>query len=121
MKSGKRLMRAFPIALLFMLLVLGGETFAQSGCCPFSGPGPGGMMGSIMGWWSSTGGILMIAFWVLILLGIGRMIQRIGNEGKVVTEQTPSASTSPRDILNKRYAGGEITKEQYESMKRDLG
>ncbi|MCC0005490.1 MAG: SHOCT domain-containing protein [Methylobacteriaceae bacterium] len=30
------------------------------------------------------------------------------------------APESARDILDKRYARGEITKEQYEAMKRDL-
>ncbi len=28
---------------------------------------------------------------------------------------------SARDILDRRYARGELTKEQYEQMKRDLG
>ena len=32
----------------------------------------------------------------------------------------PPAPESARDILDKRYARGEITKEQYEAMKRDL-
>lgn len=27
---------------------------------------------------------------------------------------------SPRDILDRRYASGELTKEQYEAMRRDL-
>lgn len=29
-------------------------------------------------------------------------------------------SETPRQILDRRYAGGEITKEQYEQMKRDI-
>lgn len=32
----------------------------------------------------------------------------------------PPAPESARDILDKRYARGEISKEQYEAMKRDL-
>lgn len=28
---------------------------------------------------------------------------------------------TPRQILDRRYASGELTKEQYEQMKRDLG
>jgi len=31
-----------------------------------------------------------------------------------------SAPESARDILDKRYARGEITKDQYEAMRRDL-
>ena len=37
--------------------------------------------------------------------------------GRSPEEQADSA----RDILDRRYARGELTKEQYEQMKRDLG
>ena len=37
--------------------------------------------------------------------------------GRFPDEQVDSA----RDILDRRYARGELTKEQYEQMKRDLG
>ncbi|MBN2517784.1 MAG: SHOCT domain-containing protein [Candidatus Altiarchaeota archaeon] len=30
-------------------------------------------------------------------------------------------SDTPLDILNKRYAAGEITKEIYEQLKKDIG
>jgi uncharacterized membrane protein len=32
-----------------------------------------------------------------------------------------SKGGSARDILDRRYASGEITREQYEQMKQDLG
>ena len=32
----------------------------------------------------------------------------------------PNDLETPRQILNRRYASGEITKEQYEEMKQDL-
>jgi putative membrane protein len=31
-----------------------------------------------------------------------------------------SSDESPLDVLNKRYASGEISREEYEEMKRDL-
>ena len=31
-----------------------------------------------------------------------------------------SSEESPLDVLNKRYASGEISREEYEMMKRDL-
>ncbi|HME84464.1 MAG TPA: SHOCT domain-containing protein [Roseiarcus sp.] len=37
--------------------------------------------------------------------------------GRFPDEQADSA----RDILDRRYARGELTKEQYDQMKRDLG
>ena len=32
----------------------------------------------------------------------------------------PASRESAREILDRRYAGGELTKEQYEEMKRNL-
>jgi putative membrane protein len=34
--------------------------------------------------------------------------------------QSPDWSRTARQILDQRYAGGEITREEYEQMKRDL-
>jgi putative membrane protein len=39
---------------------------------------------------------------------------------KNLTRSTPSRKTSPLDILKERYARGEISREEYEEMKRDL-
>ena len=78
--------------------------------------GPG-MMGSWgMNWF---GGIFMIVFWVLILVGlilvIKWLIQSTGR-GKVDN----AGGSRALDILKERYARGEIDKAQFESMKRDL-
>ena len=54
-------------------------------------------------------GLGMLLFWVLIL------------GGGVWLAQTPAQGESPLDILKKRYSRGEITKEQFQDMKRDLG
>ena len=60
-------------------------------------------------------GIFMIIFWAFVIFGIVYVIQAVsrrdGNTGKGET---------PLDILKKRYAKGEITKEQFEQMKDDL-
>ncbi len=65
-----------------------------------------GMMG--IGW------LFMLSFWALIIVGIVALVRWLGG----------SAGGSTRralDILNERYARGEITKEQFEQMRRDIG
>jgi putative membrane protein len=57
----------------------------------------------------------MIIFWALIILGIVYLIKLIvGRGGKKQHEE------SPLDILKRRYAKGEITREEFEKMENDL-
>ncbi len=67
------------------------------------------------------GGIFFVLFWVLIIGGAIWLILTLtrGSTG-VVTPPAPGAQT-PLDILKLRYAKGEITKEQYDQMRADLG
>ncbi len=80
---------------------------------------PGGMMGG--GWWGAGYGLFgmlfMLLFWILIIVGVVLIIRWLIGEAKPTQS---GHSETPLDILKKRYASGEITKEQYESMKRDL-
>ena len=65
------------------------------------------------------GGLLMIAFWVLLIGGAVWLVMILARNN----QGTPSANASaptPRAILQTRYAKGEITKEQFDQMKRDL-
>lgn len=66
------------------------------------------------------GGIGMLLFWVLIIVGIVWLIGSFGRSASTPTVSAP-VSESPLDILKRRYAKGEITKEQYEEMKNTLG
>jgi putative membrane protein len=72
----------------------------------FSG---GGMMGFGMGF----GAIIMVLFWGAIIWFVISLI----NTGTKKSEET---SESPLTILKKRYAKGEITKEQYLEMEKEL-
>ncbi|MBI4339550.1 MAG: SHOCT domain-containing protein [Chloroflexi bacterium] len=72
-------------------------------------------MGNV-GWgWMLTGWIWMVVFWGaiiwLVVWGVNRLSQG----------QRPPAGQSPLDIAKARYARGEITREQYEQLKKDLG
>jgi putative membrane protein len=67
------------------------------------------------GWGMGFGWIFMVLFWALVILGIVYIVQAISRRpGQSWPEETPL------DILKKRYAKGEITKEEFERMKDDL-
>lgn len=68
------------------------------------------------GWGMGLGWLFFILFWVLIILGVLYLIKLIAGGGRSkTTEETPL------DILKRRYAKGEISKEDFEKMKEDLG
>ena len=81
------------------------------------GHGPGMMGGGYgMGWFGS---IMMIVFWIALIVGIVLLIRWL-----VVSTRTASHGTSSGDsaleILKRRYARGEIDKQEFEEKKRDL-
>ena len=80
--------------------------------------GPG-----MMGWGYYGGGwlwsILNIVFWVLAIVGIFFLIRWIATSGRQSGRETRSED-SALEILRKRYAQGEINKEEFEEKKRDL-
>lgn len=57
--------------------------------------------------------IFMVFFFTLFLRGGGGPFWRQHGRNNELRK-------TPRQILDRRYAGGEITKEQYEEMKRNL-
>jgi putative membrane protein len=79
-------------------------------------PGPGMMGGWGMGWF---GGIFMIVFWILILVGLVMVIRWLfQSTGK--GKNNGQSGLRALEILKERYARGEIDKAQFENMKRDL-
>ncbi len=66
-------------------------------------------MGFGFGW------LLMILFWVILVLGVVYLIKLIAVGTKKVEKEETAL-----DILKKRYAKGEISKEEFEKMKDDL-
>ena len=87
------------------------------------GYGWGGMMGPwMMGGYGGfgfpfMGGIWMIVFWVLILGGVVWLVQVFARG----TGSSAPQGESLLETLKQRYAKGEITQEQFEQMKQDLG
>ena len=103
---------AVVLLALLILPLLGGEAMM------------GGMMGSgMMGGWGGGGAagpwwaVFSLVPWLLVAAGIGLLVVwalRQASDG--------GAASGGRalDILKGRYARGEVTREQYEQIRRDL-
>ncbi len=95
--------------------------------------GPGAYGGPGMGWGPSMmwgggwfGGIFMILFWVLVIAGIIALVRwlvasnRASNPGATGTRGATGTGASALETLKQRYAKGEIDREQFLAMKKDL-
>jgi putative membrane protein len=82
------------------------------------GAGPG-MMGYGYGvpWF---GHILMVIFWVAIIVGIIFLIRWLAVASRTGGPGLSHGGDSALDILKKRYARGEIDKQEFEEKKKDL-
>jgi len=80
------------------------------------------------GWYGGFGWIGMILggiFWLALLVGLILLIvwgvKRVNsNSGGSNLNSSGSAIITPKEILQARYARGEITREQYQQMLADL-
>jgi putative membrane protein len=73
------------------------------------------MMGG-MGIFGMVAGLLFLVVLVAGAVWLIQALARGGGAGPMV-----SSGETPLEILKRRYAKGEITKEQYDDMRRDLG
>jgi len=64
------------------------------------------------------GFIGMIAFWALVVAGIIWLVRNVSSDAG--RGPATHGHESPLDILKSRYAKGELSKEQFESMKKDI-
>jgi putative membrane protein len=63
-------------------------------------------------------GIGMLVFWGVIIAAIAMLVRGIG--GSSAQPAAPMRNETPLDILRQRYARGELTKGEFEAMRRDL-
>lgn len=59
----------------------------------------------------------MWIFWIVVIVFIVFVIKIMMNEN---SSQTNQSEESPMEILEKRYARGEINQDEFESMKKEL-
>jgi putative membrane protein len=62
---------------------------------------------------------MITAFWLLVLLGLALAVRWLWRAGSGIKVPTPQEEPA-LEILKKRYAKGEIGKEEFEAKKRDL-
>ena len=75
-----------------------------------------------MGWWMLWGGLMMVLFWGAIIALVVWAVQSLGRRDDARTQPgTTSPARAPLDIAKERYARGEIGRDEFEQMKRDLG
>ena len=104
----KRYLQLFLLIITGMLVSCAGE-----GCYGSQGLGEWVPM---MHYGFGYGGMFM---WIIFLIVIGLLIY-FYVQTKKTRGQTPPQNESHLDILKKRYAKGEIAREDYERMKKDL-
>ncbi|NIR52576.1 SHOCT domain-containing protein [candidate division KSB1 bacterium] len=66
--------------------------------------------------WHWGGWLMMILWWGLIIVGIVFLVKWITGQRSDGTKKEDSAL----DILKRRYASGEISKEEFQEKKKDL-
>lgn len=77
-----------------------------------------GWMSGDWGHMSPFMGIAMLIFWGLVIYAAIMIVRGTRRNNK--DDSGSQSRETPLDILNRRYAGGEINKEEYEQIKKDL-
>ncbi len=75
-------------------------------------------MGEGWGWWMLMGWLWMLLFWGLVAWAVYMLVTRLG--GRDTARGREAAEPSALEILERRYARGELTDEQFEAMRRRL-
>lgn len=69
------------------------------------------------GWGMGFGGLFMIFFWALVIVGFFVLIRWFADQS---SWSKGGREKSALEILRERYARGEIQKEEYDQKKQDL-
>jgi putative membrane protein len=119
----RRLLLAFGVLLLVALSLsalmggMMGPGFMGSSDQTGQGPFWPGMMrghGWMWGMGMGFGGLVMLAFWGVVVAGVILAIRSMGGFPGGQWHDTPL------NMLKRRYAAGQLTREQYEQMRKDL-
>ncbi len=110
------------LAVLLLVVLIGpllGGGMTGPGMMGWYGP-PGATGGAPTGWnWGlamGLGWLSMLAFWGATLVGLVLLVRWMGGLG----QPRGAGWESALDILKRRCASGELTREQYEQMRQVL-
>jgi putative membrane protein len=115
------------LGVLLLLVVLGplvGGMMGWGGMGPsmMGGYGPRTMAPGLGGWaWGLAmgfGGLMMLAFWGALIVGVALLARWLS--ATTMASSEPPHRESPLDILKRRYAAGEVTHEEYERIRHNL-
>ncbi len=73
-------------------------------------------MDGLTGWGMGFGVVFMLLFWLLVILGILALIRWLQSSAP----DRSARDKTPLEIVQERYARGQIDKDEYEQKKRDL-
>lgn len=102
---------------IFINVILISPALAQTGRTNDWHMGRWMMGGWGMGW---LGMLIMIIFWGLIIAGVVSLIRWLVQNTGSNRNENDSMRPKAIDILKERYARGEINRNEYETMKRDI-
>ena len=74
-------------------------------------------MGDGWGWWMLSGTVMMAGFWIAIVWVFAAIARRPPDTG---AERSTRAEPTALEILERRYASGELTDDEFVAMKRKL-
>lgn len=121
MKTATRSIWIIIAVLVGLGLLVGGFLLSRSEWSLF-GYGPGMLDGNVgFGMMNGFGGIFTVLSWIAIIaLGVWLISSLVSRTNSQPPSNSGMLSESALDILKKRYARGELTKEQFEEMRRTL-
>lgn len=117
------ILRNFKKSLVWCLVILGmsnvflNDALAQPG--PFGNWHMGRwMMGDWgMGW---LGMMMTFLFWGLVIVGIVSIVRWVMQSTGSRNHSGASTSSQAMNILKERFASGELTRDEFESMKKEI-
>ncbi len=74
-------------------------------------------MDGFTGWGMGLGVVFMLLFWLLVILGILALARWLQSPS---SRDPATRGKTPLEIVQERYARGQIDRDEYEQKKRDL-